>query len=528
MFDRNRPLALTSFVVISALLGGCSTISGDDGETGDPIVVGTTSAPSVLDPAGAWDGSWELFRNIYQTLMYFPNSSSSPKPDAAKSCSFTDSASKVYSCTLRKGLTFSNGHPLTSKSVKFSINRIFTIDAKAGPAGLLGSLDHIETPDERTVVFHLNKSDATYPMVLATPATAIVDPKVYPGDSLLKGDGIAGSGPYALADYEDGKKAVLEKNTRYKGPAEMKNDGVTIRYFQKSDAMVKALKHKDIDVIFRGLTPGEVNDFQKAGAKGSDAVQLTEMVGTEIRYLVFNPKYKWAGNEAVRKAIAQLIDRKALVRNVYDRTAEALYSMVPATIIGHTNAFYDEYGEPSRAKAESILRDAGIDKKVPLTLWYTTDRYGTTMKAEFEELQRQLNGSGLFDVTIKGRPWKEFSAAYSKGEYPVFGRGWFPDFPDPDNYISPFVGETNALGAPYVNPKLTDELLPASRREANRAKTADEFAEAQDVIAQDARLLPLWQGKVYVASRKDIAGIEGSLDPSTIMLMWKFHRMTSW
>jgi peptide/nickel transport system substrate-binding protein len=292
--------------------------------------------------------------------------------------------------------------------------------------------------------------------------------------------------------------------------------------------MVKALKHKDIDVIYRGLTPHEIKDFQKAGAEGSDAVNLTEMVGTEIRYLVFNPKYEWAGNEAVRKAIAQLVDRKALVRNVYDRTAEPLYSMVPATITGHTNAFYDVYGEPSRAKAKAILRDAGIDKKVPLTLWYTTDRYGTTMKAEFEELQRQLNGSGLFDVTIKGRPWKEFFQAYSHGRYPVFGRGWFPDFPDPDNYISPFVGQKNALGTPYENTELTDDLLPASRKQADRAETADDFARAQKIIADDARLLPLWQGKVYVAARKDIAGVEGCLDPSTIMLMWKFHRMTSW
>jgi peptide/nickel transport system substrate-binding protein len=528
VFDRKRPLALTAAAAITALLGGCSTISGDDGGSGDPIVVGTTSAPSVLDPAGAWDGSWELFRNIYQTLMYFPPSSSFPKPDAAQQCSFTDHASTVYRCTLRKGLTFSNGHPLTSKAVKFSIKRIFTIDAKAGPAGLLGSLDHIETPNSRTVVFHLKRSDATFPFVLSTPATAIVDPQVYPGDSLLKGDKIAGSGPYGLADYKDREKAVLKKNGHYLGPAQMKNDGVTIRYFHNSDDMVKALKHKDIDVIYRGLTPSEIGGFQKAGAEGSDAIELNEMVGTEIRYLVFNPKDKWAGNKAVRKAVAQLIDRKALVRNVYHHTADALYSMVPATITGHTTAFYDVYGDPSRSKAQAILRDAGIDQKVPLTLWYTTDRYGTTMKAEFQELQRQLDGSGLFDVTIKGKPWKEFSKAYSQGRYPVFGRGWFPDFPDPDNYISPFVGEKNALGTPYDNTKLTDDLLPASRKQADRAKTADDFAQAQHIIAEDARLLPLWQGKVYVAARKDIAGVEGCLDPSTIMMMWKFHRMTSW
>ncbi|NLU73498.1 peptide-binding protein [Streptomyces sp. HNM0575] len=530
MFDRNGPLRIAATVVIAtSMVAGCSSMSGDDAEAKRrEIVTGTTSAPSTLDPAAAWDGSWELYKNVFQTLLSFPSSSSSPEPDAAKRCGFTDSASRVYRCTLRDGLKFSNGNPLDSQAVKHSIDRVMTIKAKSGPLGLMGSLDRVEAPDKRTVVFHLKKSDATFPFILATPATAIVDPETYPAKKLRKGDKLVGSGPYSLKSYTKGKKAELTRYNGYRGPAEPKNDVVTIEYFQDSGKMVKALKDKKIDVAYRGLTPDQVSGFQKAQANGDQQVELTELLGSEISYLVFNPKDPMAGNPAVRKAIAELIDRKALVRNVYNRTTDPLYSMVPGGITGHTSAYYDRYGEPDRNKAASTLRDAGINKKVPLKLWYTTDRYGSTTGETFAELKRQLNKSGLFDVTVKGRPWSEFVEGYSKGKYPVFGRGWFPDFPDADNYVAPFVGKNNALGTPYENSEITEDLLPKSRKESNRATASRAFTRAQKLIAKDARLLPLWQGRVYVASLKDVAGVEWVLDPSTLPRMWELHKKSSW
>ncbi|UGY94824.1 ABC transporter substrate-binding protein [Streptomyces gobiensis] len=511
----------------TAVLAGCGSLSGGGRGEDEPIVVGTTSAPSALDPAGAWDGSWELYRNIYQSLLHFPNSSGTPEPDAAKSCGFTDNASQVYRCTLKEGLKFSNGHPLDAKAVKHSIERTLKINAATGPAQLLESLDRIETSGDGTVIFHLKEPNATFPLILATPAAALVDPEVYPADKLLKSDDIAGSGPYKLESYEAGEKSELVKNDHYQGAAKLKNDAVTIEYFKESGRMVKALEGEDIDLAFRGLTPEQIISFEDAQSKDS-SIKLSEATGTEIRYLVFNPKDPSVKNPAVREAIAQLIDRKALVREVYKRTAEPLYSMVPGGITGHTSAFYDKYGEPSHRKAKELLTTAGINEPVKLTLWYTTDRYGATTQAEFEEIKRQLNGSGLFDVTIEGREWNEFQKAYQKGKYPVFGRGWFPDFPDADNYIGPFVGKQNALGIPYEDAKLTGTLLPKSRQQSDRGAAGASLKEAQRILAEDARLLPLWQGRVYIAAHEEIAGVEWAIDASTIMRMWELHRKSSW
>jgi peptide/nickel transport system substrate-binding protein len=528
VFNRNRGLRrIAAIVSISTLVTGCGILSSDSSEDEGPIVVGTTSAPSTLDPAASWDGSWELFRNVYQTLLSYPNGATAPEPDAAENCAFTDSTNQVYRCELRKGLTFSNGEPLDAQAVKHSIDRIRNIDVNGGPAGLLGTLERVQAPSEREVVFHLDKPDATFPFVLATPAMSIVEPGSYPADALREDGGIVGSGPYTLQSYEDGERAELVRNDRYKGFAERHNEAVTIRYFKDSAGMVKALRSGEIQVTYRGLAADDVITLQGATSKDED-LQLVEGSGTEIRYLVFNPEDPWAGRKEVRQAVAQVIDRNAIAHKIYQDTVDPLYSMVPKGLTGHTTGFFDDYGDPDVGKAREILTDAGITEPVPLTLWYTSDRYGSETAQEFKEIKRQLDASGLFEITLESRPWKTYVTGYQKGEYPVFGRGWSPDFPDAENFIAPFVGEQNALGTPYPAPEITGELLPRSRRESDRANVEKDFERAQQILVDDARLLPLWQGKQYVATSTDISGAERAMDPSTIMMMWQLYRKTSW
>ncbi|WP_069771443.1 ABC transporter substrate-binding protein [Streptomyces sp. LUP30] len=527
MFNRNRSLQQMAAIVSISLVAGCSLLGEESSDNAGPIVVGTTSAPSTLDPAAAWDGSWELFRNIYQTLLSYPNGTTAPQPDAAESCEFTDSTSRTYKCELRDGLKFSNGDKLDARAVKYSIDRIRTINAPTGPNGLLGSLDSVVTKGDREVLFRLNKADATFPFVLATPGMSIVDPDDYPAKSLRKDDGIVGSGPYRLQSYQEGKQSVLVRNDGYKGLAERKNDAVDIRYFQDSGAMVKALRAKDIDITYQGLAADDIVELEGKGA-ANEGLQLVEGAATNINYLVFNPKDDWSDKLPVRRAVAQVIDRAAIAHKVYKDTVDPLYSMVPTGLTGHTTGFFDSFGDPDTAKARKILTEAGITETVPLTLWYTTDRYGSDTALEFKEIKRQLEASGLFSVTLKSRPWNAYVVGYQNGEYPVFGRGWSPDFPDPDNFVAPFVGEQNALGTPYPEKKITQVLLPHSRQESDRAEVAKDFEEAQQILVRDARLLPLWQGKQYIASSEDVSGGERALDPSTIMMVWELSRKTSW
>lgn len=302
MFYRARLQAAAALASLS-LLAGCGLLSDNGSEAEQKIVVGTTSEPSTLDPAAAWDNSWELMRNVFQTLVSFPTGSTSPEPDAADSCMFTDRTSTAYRCTLKKGLKFSNGDKLDAEAVKYSIDRITTIKVKGGPLGLLGSLDRVETKGDDTVIFHLTRPDATFPFILATPAMSLVAPSDYPKDKIREDGKVTGSGPYLLDSYVPGDLAELVKNQGYKGFANRKNNAVTIRYFKRSAPMVDALKKNEIDATYRGLTAEEVVNLEDNKDENSN-LQLIETVGADIRFLVFNPEDPAAGNPAVRRAVA--------------------------------------------------------------------------------------------------------------------------------------------------------------------------------------------------------------------------------
>lgn len=523
-------------VVLPALAGllvpalaACGSEGSGSGD-GDPIVVGTTDhfvaskdTPAPFDPAAAYDvAAWSVMRNTFQTLVRLPRSGTEPEMDAARKCGFTDARNEQYRCTLRKGLTFSNGNELDAKDVEFSLQRVLRINHQGGPSSLFSNVDKVEASGARQVAFHLKKPDATFPYKLSTPAAAIVDSETYSADSLAKGFKMTGSGPYALDDFDskDGK-ATLSENPHYEGGLKLNNNKIEMRFFDTSRGMEKALKAGDIDLMSRTISPGQVDRLGGAKNKG---IELVEQPGQEIRYLAFDTDAPIAGKKAVRQAMAQIVDRQKIVKDAYDRTAEPLYSLVPAGLPSHRNSFFNTYGEPDKAAAKRTLSKAGIDTPVKLTLTYTTDHYGEATAKEFATLKRQLNGSGLFDVDTKGVKWDSFRPAATSGKYEVYGYGWYPDFPDADNFIAPFFEKDNFLGSPYNNREIRDKLLPQTRRQTERGSTTSQFGRVQDIIANDVPVLPLWQGKQYLAARDDITGVEWALNSSSTLQFWELGR----
>lgn len=514
--------------LLAPVLAACG---GSDGgsSSGDAIVVGTTDqftatkeTPAPFDPAFAYDtGSWNVLRQSLQTLMHIPRGGGAPVPEAASNCRFSDNQNESYRCELREGLKFSAGAEVTSQDVKFSIERVIDINSEAGAVGLLTNIDTIETPSDSEVIFHLKTPDATFPYKLSTPVAGIVDPQSYDGNKLREGFDVNGSGPYNVKAEVDGDhmvKAVFTKNSSYKGDLKLRNDKVELRSYPDATAMGKALDSGEIDVMARTMSPGQIEEMS---AKPKDSVELTEMPGLEIRYLAFDTDEPVVKDKAVRQAVASLVDRGQIASEVYGSTAEPLYSLIPATVTAHTNSFFNKYGEPDPAEAERLLDEAGVETPVKFTLHYTTDHYGEATAKEFETLEKQLNSSGLFQVDTKGTEWSKFRPAQTRGDYAVYGMGWFPDFPDPDNYIAPFLDTDNFLNAPYANKNVIGNLIPQSRGEAERSAAAKAFAQMQDIVAEDVPVLPLWQGKQYVAAADDISGVEWALNPSGELLLWE-------
>ncbi|MFJ9812278.1 ABC transporter substrate-binding protein [Streptomyces sp. NPDC101158] len=507
----------------ATLLSGCGTEQGGDaGGSGAAVRVGMSDEILATDPAAGYDpGSWLLFNNVFQSLIAFPKGGSEPEPEAAEKCGFSG-GSTVYTCTLREGLKFSNGNPLTSEDVKFSFERALKIADPNGPAPLLASIASIETPDEKTVVFKLKTPDATFPSKIASGAGSIVDHREYPADALRTDGKAVGSGPYKLDAFSE-TEAVFTANDTYRGNAKRKNDAVTLKlYGGDREALAKAFSAGEVDVAYRGLSAGDIATLENA--QDDKGIQVVQGSSAEVQHMVFNVKDPVVGKLGVRKAIAHLVNREALVQDVYQSTATPLYSIVPAGIAGHATSFFDTYGEPDKAKAKKALRDAGITGKVKLTLWSTPNRFGPSTDQMMEAIADQLNESGLFEAKVESVQFEQYEKDIAAGKYGVYVRGWVPDYPDADNFTTPFFGDDNVLGNRYKNALITGELLPAVAASPDRASTGSTYNKVQDLVADELPLLPLWQGKQYAVAREDVTGLEWTLDASTVFRFWEIKK----
>ncbi|MFJ8200438.1 ABC transporter substrate-binding protein [Streptomyces sp. NPDC096152] len=508
----------------SGLLTGCGTETGGSESDGSRLVVGMSDDVLATDPASGYDpGSWLLFNNVFQSLLSFPKGGTEPQPEAAEQCSFTDTRAQVYRCTLKDGLKFSNGDPLTAEDVKFSFERMLKINDPAGPAIMFPMLDKVRTPDDRTVVFQLKVPDATFPSKIASGAGSIVDHRQYDAAGLRKDEQAVGSGPYKLDTF--GKdEAVFSVNKNYRGTARTKNAGVTLKFFHGDQTALKRdLLAGKVDIAYRGLTARDISGIDQQD--DSQGVEVVEGSSAEVQHLVFNMDDPVAGKLGVRKAVAYLLDRDALIKQVYQDTATPLYSIIPAGIAGHNTAFFDTYGaRPSKARAAEALRADGITGKVKLTLWSTPSRYGPATDEELRAIAAQLNASGLFRADVRSVPFDQYEKDIAKGKYGVYVKGWVPDYPDADNFTAPFFGKGNVLGNHYANDTITGTLIPRTAAESDRAATDEEFGRLQDIVAAQLPVLPVWQAKQYAVVRDGVYGLEYCLDASTVFRFWELSK----
>jgi peptide/nickel transport system substrate-binding protein len=507
--------------------GGGSGGSGSEA-TGQPWILGTTDTVTALDPAGSYDlGSSGLEYNLYQTLVTVPAKSTEIVGDAADSCEYDDP--QTLTCTLKDGLKFSNGDDLTSSDVKYSFERAIKIQDPNGAAiYLLGSITStaddgtvtlddgaIETPDDQTVVFHLNKPDVTFQYVLTYPgAAAIVDEDVFPADTKLADDQVIGSGPFKLSQYKAGEQAVLEINDQYTGDNTPTSPQVFVKYYSEPSALKLAIENGEVDVAWRSLSPTDLADL-----KDNSAVTVATGEGSEIRYWVWRVDGQVGKQAAVRQAAAQIFDREAIAKDAYDDTVDPLYSIVPPGYAGQKDSFKETYGDPSTDKAKAILQKAGIKTPVKLTVGWTPTHYGPNAEDEANEVRRQLEDSGLFKVSLKSTEWEQYQTLYKEGAYDLFMLGWFPDYPDSDDYLSVFVVDGGFFQNGYKNPEAND-LVAQEQGTDDQATREEAFGKLQDIVATDVPFIPSWVGPNTAVYGPGMTGVEDTLDPSFIFRFW--------
>jgi peptide/nickel transport system substrate-binding protein len=514
------------FLLVPAALAAVSlfVVAGASARTSDSssiITDGTTGTVTNIDPAGNYDYDTATVDYLIfdRLLVSGPGKNLAPHQSLATGCASMGSL-KTWACTLRKGIKFSNGDDFTSTDVKFSFDRVIKIKDPSGISSLLSNLKSTTTSGAYKVVFHLKDPQSTWPDILTTGAGNIVDHKVYPAGKILPSTSPqVGTGPYVLSKYTPGQQAVFTPNPNFWGP-KPKNGGVIINYYSKSSTMKLALEKGDLDMAFQTFAPTELISLQKE--KG---ITVHVGAGAGIRYLVMDvgSAAQKVGvptdNIAVRKAIAYLLPRQTISTRVYHGQVKPLYSMVAAGLPGHVDAFTKLYGKtPSKAKAAAVLKAAGVSTPISMTVWYTPSHYGDASADEFAEIQRALNGSGLFKITLKTAEWAQYvnTLGSTKG---VFQLGWFPDYVDAEDYLMPFYPTGQFLQNGYDNPKM-DALAVKERGAKTTGVRLAIIRQMQMLAAQDVPIIPYWQNSMIAVSHNDVKGIPSTLDPTYIMRFW--------
>lgn len=526
IFSRTGYGALALVTTSAMLLAGCASGgTGDAGSAGSAITIGTTEVVTSLDPAGSYDnGSFGVMTNVYPFLLNNPVGSSDVAPDIAESAEFTEPTK--YTVKLKDGLTFANGNELTSSDVKFTFDRQLAIADENGPSGLLANLDSIEAPDASTVVFTLKEgNDQTFPQVLSSPVGPIVDEEVFPADAILDDTEIVKAKPFAgqytLESFDKGNLAAYKAFDGYQGLwGAAKSPEINVKYFASESNLSQAIETKAVDVAFRSLSATDVEKFE-----GTDGLQVVKGPGGEIRYIVFNfnvqpygastPEADPAKALAVRQAAADLIDRDKISSQVFKDTYTPLYSYVPEGLTGANEALKGLYGNgeggPDAARAAKRLADAGVTTPVVLDLQYAGERYGAASAEEYAQIKAQLEADGLFTVNLQSTEWGQFTKDRVADMYPAHQLGWFPDYSDADNYLTPFFLEggflENHFNNEEVNTLIRQQLVTPDVNER-----AALIGQIQDLVAAELSTLPMLQGSQVAVAVDGVTGV--TLDPS--------------
>ncbi|MBE7699811.1 peptide ABC transporter substrate-binding protein [Oerskovia sp. Sa1BUA8] len=530
--SRKRLLAATAgLAVVTFTLTACGDGGNDDGggnaSAGGALTIGTTDKVTTLDPAGSYDnGSFAVMNQVYPFLLNTPYGSPDVEPDIAESAEFT--APTEYTVKLKPGLTFANGNELTSSDVKFTFDRQVAINDENGPSSLLYNLASVAAPDDTTVVFTLKSpDDQVFPQILSSPAGPIVDEEVFAADALTPDTeivaGKAFAGQYSIASYDFNNLVSYEAFADYQGvlgPAATAK--VNTKYYADASNLKLDIQEGNIDVAFRSLSATDIDDL-----RGNDKVKVVDGPGGEIRYITFNFDSQPYGAKAegadpakalaVRQAVADLIDRDAIATQVYKGTYTPLYSYVPAGLTGAVEPLKEQYGDGQGGAdadaAKARLEAAGVTVPVALDLQYSNDHYGPSSGEEYALIKDQLEESGLFAVNLQTTEWVQYSKDRTADVYPAYQLGWFPDYSDADNYLTPFFLQENFLANHYSDQEVNDLILQQAATPDAAARTAL-IEEIQTKVAEDLSTVPYLQGAQVAVVGTGVEGTEDTLDAS--------------
>ncbi|MBT2210127.1 MULTISPECIES: ABC transporter substrate-binding protein [Actinomadura] len=358
--------AAAAALLLAACGGGTS--AGGSGAAGPPKSGGTLTVALGGDPVSIYPRAVtplvrEVARPIVDSLLALDPATKQPVPWLAESFRANADATE-FTFTLRQGVTFSDGTPLTAKVVKDNFDDVITNRAASVGSTPLSLLDQggykgTSTPDERTVVQRFAKPYPTWPLWVTNPGFGILAPKTLALPIADRFDKVIGTGPFVLRSYVRNSQVVLTRRAGYKwGPKTRRHDGdayldkVVYRIIAEPSVRTGALKTGQVQLA-GALNPSDIAPVRAAGF-GIVAQRLPRLAEGLVVTGADRAPLK---DPAVRQALVKAVDAKQIRDTLLTSEWGVPTSVVTGAVIGHSDQ--SALLKPDEAAAAALLDKAG-------------------------------------------------------------------------------------------------------------------------------------------------------------------------
>ena len=490
-------LALAVLLVFLLPLLSCS-----HNPEADTLVMIIESSPTNLDPRVGLDAQSENIDGLLFDNLLARDEHLSVKPGLAESWEIPDP--KTYIFHLHAGVRFSDGHPLTSRDVKWSFDSLLQGKVRSTKASTYRFVDHIDAPDDRTVIFHLKEPWAALLWNVAGGAGMGIVP--YGSGSEMSRNPV-GSGPFRFVRAEQDKDVIIERNDNYWGDHAKVS---RVRFMVVPDDTTRALELRkaSADVALNSLPFDSVLTLER-----EPTLRVLHAPGTRLGYLAFNLRDPVLKDARVRQAIAYALDRRPQVHYLMRDFARLAASVLPPESWAYDGDVRQYSYDPE--KARRLLDAAGYPAtngvRFHLTMKTSTEGSSRAMAAVF---QQQLREVGIA-LDIRSFESATFLADVVHGEFQLYSLRWLGGNEDPDIFGYAFhsasIIPNGANRQYYRNPKV-DELIDAARTEGDQNVRKRDYAEIQRILAEDLPYIDLWYFDNVMVYSKRVQNLH--LDPS--------------
>ena len=486
----------------------------------DPLASSTLWV-ATMDPGAASDGtSLSVINYIYNGLVRLVYNHKTRRldvaPDLAAALPTVSRNGLVYTFKLRPDARFSDGKRVTARDVVYSINRALLPAEKSPLASfflgdILGAGDVVagkatmtrglKAIGDDTVEITLARPVAYFLYAFATPAGDVLEQTVAPGANLTTNPAlVVGAGPFLIKDH----------TWAYRGQITL----VPNPYYYDA----RAIKLKEVDIPFVGTALTVFKGYESGQFLNSyvPAAEVPRFQGRPDFYhapapgdmwLAMNPRVAPFTDLHFRRAIAYGINRDAIVRGTEHNSKYRLDGWYPTGIVGYDPTIGPRvpHYDPTSARKELDLarKDLGAIPTIELEYPSENEDWGR----DFLQVQSDLREVGI-TMNLKSVPGNTWIADINSHKASFTASNWIDDYPDPHDFSEVLVGTGGQANAGnYSNPTV-DALFARAAVERDAATRERLYKQAQEIILNDAAVVPLYQFSIQWVISPKVHGFE--------------------